>query len=68
MNEQINENEILYYSSLKPIILITAFVVCCIYGCAVARFHIIASAGLYMHDVILEKFTFAISSPDEFLL
>jgi len=25
-------------------------------------------AGLYMYDVIVEKFTFAISSPDEFLL
>ena len=24
-------------------------------------------AGLYMHDVVVEKFTFAISSPDEFL-
>ena len=23
--------------------------------------------GLYMYDVIVEKFTFAISSPDEFL-
>jgi len=25
-------------------------------------------AGLYMYDVVVEKFTFAISSPDEFLL
>jgi len=25
-------------------------------------------AGLYMYDVIVKKFTFAISSPDEFLL
>jgi len=25
-------------------------------------------AGLYMHDVVVEKFTFAISSPDEFFL
>jgi len=25
-------------------------------------------AGLYMCDVVVEKFTFAISSPDEFLL
>jgi len=24
--------------------------------------------GLYMYDVIVKKFTFAISSPDEFLL
>jgi len=24
-------------------------------------------AGLYMHDVVVKKFTFAISSPDEFL-
>ena len=24
--------------------------------------------GLYMYDVVLKKFTFAISSPDEFLL
>jgi len=24
-------------------------------------------AGLYMYDVVVEKFTFAISSPDEFL-
>jgi len=24
-------------------------------------------AGLYMYDVALKKFTFAISSPDEFL-
>ena len=24
-------------------------------------------AGLYMYDVIVEKFMFAISSPDEFL-
>jgi len=24
-------------------------------------------AGLYMYDVIVKKFTFAISSPDEFL-
>jgi len=23
-------------------------------------------AGLYMHDVVVKKFTFAISSPDEF--
>jgi len=26
------------------------------------------SAGLYMYDVIVEKFTFAISSPDEFFV
>jgi len=26
------------------------------------------SAGLYMYDVVVEKFTFAISCPDEFLL
>ena len=25
-------------------------------------------AGLYMNDVVVEKFAFAISSPDEFLL
>jgi len=25
-------------------------------------------AGLYMYDVVIKKFTFAISSPDEFLL
>jgi len=25
-------------------------------------------AGLYMDDVVVKKFTFAISSPDEFLL
>jgi len=25
------------------------------------------SAGLYMYDVVIKKFTFAISSPDEFL-
>ena len=25
-------------------------------------------AGFYMHDVVVKKFTFAISSPDEFLL
>ena len=25
-------------------------------------------AGLYMYDVVVEKFTFAISSPDEILL
>jgi len=25
-------------------------------------------AGLYMHVVVVQKFTFAISSPDEFLL
>jgi len=25
-------------------------------------------AGLYMHDVVVKKFTFTISSPDEFLL
>jgi len=25
-------------------------------------------AGLYRNDVVVEKFTFAISSPDEFLL
>ena len=25
-------------------------------------------AGLYMYDVVAKKFTFAISSPDEFLL
>jgi len=25
-------------------------------------------AGLYVYDVVVEKFTFAISSPDEFLL
>jgi len=24
-------------------------------------------AGLYMYDVVVKKFTFAISSPDEFL-
>jgi len=24
-------------------------------------------AGLYMYDVVVEKFTFAIASPDEFL-
>jgi len=24
-------------------------------------------AGLYMHDVVVKKFMFAISSPDEFL-
>jgi len=24
-------------------------------------------AGLYMYDIVVEKFTFAISSPDEFL-
>jgi len=24
-------------------------------------------AGVYMYDVVVEKFTFAISSPDEFL-
>ena len=24
-------------------------------------------AGLYMYDVVVNKFTFAISSPDEFL-
>jgi len=24
-------------------------------------------AGLYMYDVVIEKFTFAIASPDEFL-
>jgi len=24
-------------------------------------------AGLYMHDVVVKKFTFAVSSPDEFL-
>jgi len=24
--------------------------------------------GLYMYDVVVKKFTFAISSPDEFLL
>ena len=27
-----------------------------------------AGVGLYMYDVVVEKFTFAISSPDEFLL
>jgi len=26
------------------------------------------STGLYMYDVVVKKFTFAISSPDEFLL
>ena len=26
------------------------------------------SAGLYMYDVVVKKFTFAISSPDEFLI
>ena len=25
-------------------------------------------AGLYMYDVVVKKFTFAMSSPDEFLL
>jgi len=25
-------------------------------------------AGLYMYDVVVKKFTFAISSPDEFLI
>jgi len=25
-------------------------------------------AGLYVYDVVVKKFTFAISSPDEFLL
>jgi len=25
-------------------------------------------AGLYMYDVIVKKFTFAISSPDDFLV
>jgi len=25
-------------------------------------------AGLHMYDVVVKKFTFAISSPDEFLL
>jgi len=25
-------------------------------------------AGLYMYDAVVKKFTFAISSPDEFLL
>jgi len=25
-------------------------------------------AGLYMYDVVVKKFTFAISPPDEFLL
>jgi len=25
-----------------------------------------AGAGLYMYDVVVKKFTFAISSPDEF--
>jgi len=25
-------------------------------------------AGIYMYDVVVKKFTFAISSPDEFLL
>jgi len=25
-------------------------------------------AGLYMYDVVIKKFTFAILSPDEFLL
>jgi len=25
-------------------------------------------AGLYMYDVVVKKFTFAISSPDEFLV
>jgi len=25
------------------------------------------AAGLYMYDVVVEKFMFAISSPDEFL-
>jgi len=25
-------------------------------------------AGLYMYDIVVKKFTFAISSPDEFLL
>jgi len=25
-------------------------------------------AGLYMYDVVIKKFAFAISSPDEFLL
>ena len=24
-------------------------------------------AGLYMYDVVVKKFTFAVSSPDEFL-
>ena len=24
-------------------------------------------AGIYMYDVVVEKFTFAITSPDEFL-
>jgi len=24
-------------------------------------------AGLYMYDVVIKKFTFAVSSPDEFL-
>jgi len=27
-----------------------------------------AGAGLYMYDVVVKKFTFAVSSPDEFLL
>jgi len=25
-------------------------------------------AGIYMYDVVVKKFTFAISSPDEFLV
>ena len=28
----------------------------------------VVGAGLYMYDVVAKKFTFAISSPDEFLL
>jgi len=27
-----------------------------------------AGASLYMYDVVVKKFTFAISSPDEFLV
>jgi len=27
-----------------------------------------AGAGLYMYDVVVKKFTFAISSPDRFLV
>jgi len=27
----------------------------------------LGAAGLYMYDVVVKKFTFAISSPDEFL-
>jgi len=28
----------------------------------------VVGSGLYMFDVVVKKFTFAISSPDEFLL